>query len=410
MMSHDIPTPDQLIARARALKPLIREQQERSAAAGTYSTELHRAFLEAGFYDISAPRRFGGHEHGLDTFFRVMLEIGIADPAVGWCLTLGASHAWFVASHWSEQAQRDFFAGGHFIAPHRATPSGRLEAVDGGYLLNGTWDYASGISHATHFIGNALLAQEGFEPPGRPMIVVVPRESVRVHDDWGGDRTVGMLASGSNSVSAEAVFVPAHHVIPAANYFLRPEDMADGTPGTRLHRNPMYLGRVPGPYHMAIATQAVGAAIASVEEFEQMICSRRTLHPPFTLKKDNAEFQRVLGQALIMADGAQAMLERSAQQYQSLCARWASDGTPISVEENLRLWGLAQQAGSKAFDVVDLLYRSAMSSASTKKGSRVMKYYGDVLMYRAHPAAGIDMLSPPLGRAHLGLPVGFMGL
>lgn len=403
-----IPSPQDLVARAAALRPLIREQQEANALRGSYSQELHEAFMEAGFYQITAPLMFGGFEHSLETFFGVMLEIASADPAVGWCLTLGASHAWFVASHWPEKAQRDFFASGCFIAPHRATPAGKLTVVPGGYLLSGTWDYASGIPFATHFIGNAMVV-DGDEP-GLTMSVVVPRSKVEVLDDWGGDRTVGMLASGSNSVRIANIFVPEHHAIRTAAYFMRGSDMVNGTHGTRLHGNPMFLGRVAGPYHMAIATQAVGAARASLDEFEQMIRTRKTIHPPFTLKSEHVEFQRTLGIALVLTDAAEAILRRSAQVYGELCERWAREAMVISEEDNLRLWGLVQQAGKNAFEAVDLLYRTAMSSASTKKGSPVIKYYGDILMYRAHPASGPDMIAAPIGRAHLGLPIAFMTL
>ena len=403
-----VPTRRELVARATALRPLISDEQVESAQRGCYSQQLHEAFLAAGFYNITAPRMFGGFEHDLETFFKVMLEVASADPAVGWCLTLGASHAWFVASHWPEKAQQEFFAKGCFIAPHRATPAGKLIAVPGGYRLSGTWDYASGIPYATHFIGNAILTNGPV--PGQTMSVVVPRDKVRVHDDWGGDRTVGMLASGSNSVTIDDIFVPQHHVIATAAYFMRGSDMVAGTPGTRLHGNAMFLGRVAGPYHMAIATQAVGAARASLNEFEQMIRTRKTIHPPFTLKAEHVEFQRTLGIALVLTDAAEAILMRSAQVYGELCERWSSEGKVISEEDNLRLWGLVQQAGKNAFEAVDLLYRTAMSSSSTKKGSPVIKYYGDILMYRAHPASGPDMIAAPIGRAHLGLPIAFMTL
>ena len=39
-------TPQELIARAAALKPLLREQQAENDERGSYSPELHQAFLE----------------------------------------------------------------------------------------------------------------------------------------------------------------------------------------------------------------------------------------------------------------------------------------------------------------------------------------------------------------------------
>lgn len=402
------PSPATLIERARAMRPQLRAERVENARRGSYSPELHQQFLEAGFYQISAPRGFGGYEHDLVTFFRTMLEVAIGDPGVGWCLTLAASHAWFVASHWPEQAQREFFAAGVFIAPHRATPGGKLTPVDGGFRLSGTWDYASGVPHATHFIGNAAVVGTAGAP--KVMSVVVPRGAYTILDDWGGDRTIGMCASGSHSVRIDDVFVPAHHAIETACYFMRAADMANGTPGTRLHGNSMYLGRVAGPYHLAIATQAVGAAYASIDEFRQTITTRNTLHPPFILRSHHADIQRTLGTALILADTAQAILVRSAEMYMELCERWQRDGTPITAEDNLRLWGVSQQAGRFATEAIDLLFHNGMTSSTTRKGSPVIGYYGDMLMYRSHPASGTDMIATPLARAYLDLPIGFMGL
>ncbi len=47
-------TPQELIARAAALKPLLRQQQAENDERGSYSPELHQAFLNAGLYRIGA--------------------------------------------------------------------------------------------------------------------------------------------------------------------------------------------------------------------------------------------------------------------------------------------------------------------------------------------------------------------
>src|SRR5262245_24905838 len=99
----------ELITRARALRETLRAQQDESDARGCYSPQMHETFLKAGFYRITQPRLFGGYEFDLVTYYRVMLEIARGHPAVGWCLALASSHAFEVASHWSEQAQYELF-------------------------------------------------------------------------------------------------------------------------------------------------------------------------------------------------------------------------------------------------------------------------------------------------------------
>ena len=127
-----------------------------------YSPELHQAFLDAGLYRTVQPRMFGGYEFDIPTFYRAMLEISHGHPSAGWCLTLCASHPFLIASHWSEEAQRELFGtDGHFAAPHRVPPSGTLTPVDGGYRLTGQWDFCSGIPYSTHLVCGALLPRRG---------------------------------------------------------------------------------------------------------------------------------------------------------------------------------------------------------------------------------------------------------
>jgi 3-hydroxy-9,10-secoandrosta-1,3,5(10)-triene-9,17-dione monooxygenase len=268
-------TPAELIARAAALKLLLRQQQAENDERGFYSQELHQAFLDAGLYRTLQPRMFGGYEFDIPTFYRAMLEISHGHPSAGWCLTLCASHPFLIASHWSERAQRELFGpDGDFAAPHRVPPAGMLTPAEGGYRLTGLWDFCSGIPHSTHLVCGARLPVT--DGPPEVFCVAVPREKLRILDDWGGDRTLGMRASGSHSVEIKDAFIPAHHAVPLQGLFTRPEDMRDGTPGTQLHGNPMYLGRVAGPYHMSLITPVIGAAKASLDEYQDIIRTKNT--------------------------------------------------------------------------------------------------------------------------------------
>ena len=185
-------TPEAVIGRARALIPAIRDQQDEAERLGHHTAELDRKFVEAGFYRILQPRRFGGYEFGLPTFWRVMLAVSAGDPGTGWALTLGSHHALVVGAWFSEAGQRDIFApDGEFRAPHRAPPMGTAEPANGGYVVSGTWDYCSGIAHATHFMGNCTVA--GTDDL---IVAVMLRDQVTVLDDWGGGATLGMNAAG----------------------------------------------------------------------------------------------------------------------------------------------------------------------------------------------------------------------
>src|SRR2546430_15900842 len=69
-----VPEPDltseEIVARAAALRPMLRDQQDESERRGCYSEEIHAEFLKAGFYRMVQPRRFGGHQVDLPTLWR----------------------------------------------------------------------------------------------------------------------------------------------------------------------------------------------------------------------------------------------------------------------------------------------------------------------------------------------------
>ena len=396
-------TPQVAIERATALVPMLREQQEESEERGHYSSEIHNAIQKAGLYRILQPRLFGGYEFDFVTFVKVIIEISRGHPSSGWCYTLASSHSMLVASHWSEEAQREIFGrNGDFRSPHRAPPAGTFTRVDGGYIVNGTWTYASGAPVATHFIGGGMVPG----PDGRPKLVnfIVPREKFTILNDWGGGAALGMEGSGSNSVKIADVFVPDRHIV-TWNTILTLDDWSDGTPGTRLHGNPMYLGVVGGAYHTTFGAIYVGAARAALEEYEQVLRTRKVIANPNLLRMMDPESQRAFGNAQSLTDAAESVTLSAAQLFIDQCDRWARHGTPISTADTLRIWGMARQATLMACEAIEQLFHSAGATASNR-GQRLQRYFRDAQMYRVHPSAQ-PIISTLRGTASLGLPVYF---
>ena len=109
MSSQALDIGESLVERARALRPLLFEQQAANDRLGRISDELQAKFMEAGFYRILTPRMFGGLELQPEAFLKVVMEIARGHPAAAWCFTLAGSHAYFLASHWPEEVQRELF-------------------------------------------------------------------------------------------------------------------------------------------------------------------------------------------------------------------------------------------------------------------------------------------------------------
>ena len=377
-------TPEMAIERARALRPMLREQQEEADERGSYSAEIHQAMIDGGLYRLVQPKMFGGYEFDLKTFGRVVMEIARGHPSAGWCYCLGTSHSLVVGSHWPEQAQRDLFgATGDFRAPHRAPPAGKLTRVDGGYRVTGQWQYSSGAPISTHFIGGAMLPDEGDGKPPRMVNIVLSRDKYEIVEDWGGDRSLGMRASGSQSVKITDQFVPDHHIVDSILLSL-PNGWTD-TPGTRLHGDPMYLGIMGGAYHATFTAILTGTAYAAIDEYEH-IMRTKTVMGSKTLKLEDPISQAALGEALANAHAAEALMIASMEMYHAQCERWRTTGEPITPTDTFKIWSIAQRGCWLAADAVEKLFKTA-SASNIAKGTRMQRYFRDIQMYLVHPSA-----------------------
>lgn len=76
-------TPSEIIARAHALIPMVRARQDEAERLGRHTEAVEREFVAAGFYRMLQPRRFGGYEFDVPTFWKAMLAISSGDPGTG---------------------------------------------------------------------------------------------------------------------------------------------------------------------------------------------------------------------------------------------------------------------------------------------------------------------------------------
>lgn len=401
----DNPTADEVIARARGMRERIRGMQREHEQLGTYSPEIHAAFTEARLYDILRPRRYGGLELGLKTFFKVACEISRADPGVGWSYELGASHAYQFSSYFPERAQEEAYQAYPFVAASRAFPiTATAEPVEGGYILTGRWDYNSGCTYSSHFMPVAPIAGEDGTPV--PHMFIIPRTDYTILDDWGGEEVLGLGASSSNSITVDEVFVPDYNVVrfDFKDYMWSEHG---GTPGYRLIGNPVYLGRTTTMFIAGLAVSQVGTAWAALDEYEELM-QRGTSFPPRMPRSQSTQYQQWFGRIQQLTDSADALLHATVAELEDRGYAWAEGGPEFTPAEDLRLRGQAAMAARLATDAVDLAFSTAGSTSAGKRGTRLEKYYRDTGFYKTHIGAQYDVFHLSQGRVGLGLPAGGM--
>ncbi|MBV9684443.1 MAG: acyl-CoA dehydrogenase family protein [Solirubrobacterales bacterium] len=319
-------TQQEMVARAAALRPRLVADQAETEKRTYYSRDMHEAFLAAGFYHLYVPRRYGGYEFDVPTYVRVVQEIARGCVSTAWCLGLAMNHALMVGSWWPQEAQDEIFGGGDFRCASVAAPVGGAARTDAGWEINGQVAFASGVPWSTFYMGQALLAPpEGAAPDDLPpmLLFVAPRSEWEMLDDWGD--MLGLKGSGSHSIRFTGTRIPLSWGFEGN---MLDVEVGGGTPGSRLHGNPMYSGRAVSIFTISLAAVMVGAAYNALDEYERLMRERKTPLPPFVPRIKDPEYQRWYGRALTHIATAEAATLKAAERHMDLCRRNVEDGFP----------------------------------------------------------------------------------
>ncbi|MFZ1988876.1 MAG: acyl-CoA dehydrogenase family protein [Alphaproteobacteria bacterium] len=402
-------TPDELIARARALRPLLRERQADCERLGHVPDDVNEKLIAAGFYRTVQPRRFGGYEFDVPTFYRVMMELSRGCVETGWVVALTSGHPLLFAN-FPEEAQRESFGkDGDFRAPAAFGPIGTATPVEGGYRINAAPDSASGIDGSTHFIGMAAVKAEGGDAPGGMVQFILPRDKYEIVDNW---QVMGMRGTGSKRVAIKDIFVPKHFTMAGAGVGVRSAEPAARTAG-RLYSNPMYMGRV-GNFLIGESTSvAVGGARAALDIYEEVLRNKRSGFgaPNGQTLSHNPEYQMHFGKALALVSTAEAAFIRAGEEFMEYAREEAAGGAPFDAEKDQRLTIIENKCIAMAWEAVDLIYKTAGTSASAKQGTMLGRLFRNMAVLNTHPALQLDRTSIAAARTQLGVggPAGFGG-
>jgi 3-hydroxy-9,10-secoandrosta-1,3,5(10)-triene-9,17-dione monooxygenase len=384
-------TPAELLARAEALRPVLRDRQAATEQAGRLLDETHQAFVDAGFYRTIQPRRFGGYEFSLRDFVRVMSEISRGCPSSGWVLALTAGHPHLLA-HFCEQAQAEVYGeDGDVRVPGRPVQAGEAVPCEGGYVVTGAWDYASGCDHATHFMGSAIV--RGSEPP-RLLWLLLARDDFSIVDNWD---VIGLRGTGSKRVVCESVIVPEYRTITAVG------TTDELWPGWRTHENPLYAGALFTLLFFELGAIAIGVARGAIDVYEEVLQSKALDIPPFVLRGQVEEYQHHLGRAIGLVDVAEAALLDGTERYLAQAERAVEAGRPADEvgEETRRLLLLEQQCIRLASEAVDLLFRTGGTSGA-RTGSPLGNAMLALTVMCTHMGLQWDRTMTNVGRLRLG--------
>ena len=197
------------LERARSVTPLLRERAAAIEAGRELTADVLDALHERELFRLSLPAHVGGYELPVPVLAEVTEIVAGADASTAWCLGQAFGCA-MSAAFLDEDAAREVFGAADAVLAWGAGPQGTAVATDGGYLVNGTWKFASGAKHATWLGGHCKV----HEADGSPRLgvdsvqalrtAVFPRDRAAIADDW---YVVGLRGTRSEGYAVEDLFV-----------------------------------------------------------------------------------------------------------------------------------------------------------------------------------------------------------
>jgi alkylation response protein AidB-like acyl-CoA dehydrogenase len=200
------------IARARALIPDLDGAASLGEARGRVDDAVMQSLHAAGFFRMLIPAALGGGEVTPSMFARTIETLARGDASPAWVLCQMAVCA-MTAAYLQPTAAAEIFGPPGAALAWGSTRDGRAVAVPGGYRVSGTWEFGSGMHHATWLGGHcAVVGEDGAAPVVGPAdrTVLFPKEAARCDETW---RVLGLRGTGSDGYTICDHFVPDDHTV-----------------------------------------------------------------------------------------------------------------------------------------------------------------------------------------------------
>lgn len=383
----DAITPQGLIARMHALKPLVAARAAAAERARRPDDDVWHALRASGYFYIYVPRRFGGLEFDPDTYISATLPVAEACPSTGWTACFAAEHNWLIAQLPEATQKAVWQKTPYVIAPSCASPPGTATPVAGGYRVSGRWKWGTVVMHADWVLLNALEPQPDGPPVMRMMLI--PAGQVAVIDTW---QMAGMAATGSNDILVDDVFV-------AADYQFAVQPVRSGRGNGRLVHGAGLFGSPMLPNLCVTASIPVlGAARQAVR-----LCTERlATHVKLGAKEktvDKPAAQMRLARADLLARSAERTIRWAAAEN----IRVGEIDEPEQTRERIRLRAEIAVAVKQCVDSVRTCCEAVGSSVHALDNP-MQRLLRDVQVMQSHIVYDLDVATELHGRALVGLP------
>lgn len=176
---------------------------------GALPSEWLEHIYQEKWFKLFVPKELGGLGCDLPKALRIEEELAFLDGSLGWTITLCTGAGWFVG-FLEENVRQQVFANPKLCLAGSGFVGGKADRIGDVYSIEGSWTYASGALHATHFTANCEILEKGqplLDAKGNPVVkaFLLDKNEVEILDSW---HYMGMIATGSHAFRAKQLQVP----------------------------------------------------------------------------------------------------------------------------------------------------------------------------------------------------------
>jgi len=386
----DRPQAREIVARVAQLRPWLREHQAAAEQQHRIPQETIERLDAAGVFSLTMPTRYGGADFTTRELHDIYRELGAGCGATAWMVWAAAGgNLWSFAfdedvvapvyeSPWV--GNRTFALGGT-----SRRMSGTARPVDGGWMIQGVWPFATGSVHASHGYLAVFYDETDDAKVG---MALVPKDALVERNDWDA---MGMAATGSQTVATDGeLFVPDERFSTPARLAARVAELTERGLGPRRGGLPRSVVTSTGV--------ALGLADNAMEVFLGGVVKRSIPYSPYASQLDAPITHLTVGRAhsqiraaSLVADAAVAELDRC-----------QAEGVDLTERQVVQLHADTAYVWDACSAAIETLFRASGASAIIKR-QPLQLIARNCLAGSLHAAFNLDTWMENLGRAVCGV-------
>jgi 3-hydroxy-9,10-secoandrosta-1,3,5(10)-triene-9,17-dione monooxygenase len=371
-VSDEQPTAEQLLERAHAMLPVLKERAKACVRDRNVSAQTIAEMKEAGFFRILQPQKFGGYEMHPNAFFEVQKVLAEGCMSTGWMYGVIGCHPYEMALFHEEAQQEVWGDDPDMLVSSTYQPVGKVTHVEGGFRLSGRWGFSTGSVHCGWVLLGAFCPPKDDGTPAEMRTFLLPRSDYAIDEDaW---HVFGLQGTGSHDIIVDDVFVPDYRTHRSIDGFLCQN------PGQEVNTGPLYRLPWAQVFTRSVSTAAFGGAQAAINAAMAIMQDRISTNTGKASKQDP-----ILHAALARAVAEKSEMETTLRLTFEELMGYATRGEAIPMEKRAfftyQSSTVVRRLASLVDDIVQLLGGRAIYMTSD-----IIQPWLDLHAGRAHVA------------------------